>query len=609
MKRLLLILSFLFLTNSCFAADDPRLRVYPQQEAMVFKGLDEISSPVFLKDGYATTAKNVQFSSTGGLRKRYGYEFIEDLDRAGVDYQAITGLFYTKLSSGTAYRIATIGARFYSETGGTWTKGLDDTNTITYALNNQFVWTTALDNVIFTNNVDDPLRWSGTDPPVAVSFTGLTNPITKANCVAWFKNYLIFGNTTENAIARTTRIRWSNVGTINTWSDDDFIDIATLGGQQIEGFGILYDNLFVFMTDSIYKVSLVGGDEIFNISKMVEGTGCIAKNSIQNVAIGNSSDGILFLSKDKTINFFNGIGAVNASFYIPTTMDGLSTTRLQYAVSATDGDDYYLSVSNGTSSTNNLVIDINLDTGDISTHTNIFANAMTTVLDSDSDVQIYFGNYDSHVLQLYDSSKKNDVAGYTGTFESTGIWTSDVASGEQVIFDSEGNFACTGAIVTLVGGTGSGLQKVITGIHGATGIIVDSAFSTTPDSTTQYSIGAIDADYVTKWYSMGEPARRKHFGEMYLWVESDSGSETDINYAKDFGSYAGSQSVDLTGAGAVWGTAVWGIDVWGGEDALFKVIKLKGDGKFIKFRIQENDIDETFNIYGTSFMFFVGDIL
>ena len=108
-------------------------------------------------------------------------------------------------------------------------------------------------------------------PAVAAAATSAakvaTTAVTKAKCVAWFRNFLIWGNTYEGA-EKPTRIRWSNIGTTETYSDADYIDIAELGGQEIEAFGVLYDNLYIFLTNSIWKLSFVGGDEIFVVSRL-----------------------------------------------------------------------------------------------------------------------------------------------------------------------------------------------------------------------------------------------------------------------------------------------------------------------------------------------------
>jgi len=601
-----LYVAFISGTSLVYGADDPRLRIYPTENAMIFRGLDERSSPIFLQDGYALTADNVFFASNpGGVRQRYGTSLVNDFDKAGIDYEALTGLYYVKLSSGTEYRLVTKGTSFYQETSGTWTKVSEDTN-YTTGSDSQFVFTTALDTVIFTNGSDTVQEWATTGVTV-LDVSDLTDALTTAEAVIWFKNYLILGNTTEATSVKATRIRWSDVGTTETWDDDNYIDISVLGGQELVGFGVLYDNLYAFMSNSIYKITLVGGDEIFNITRVVENVGAIAKNSIVTCEF-MGKQGIIFLSKDKTINFFDSIGITNVSYLIPTSMDGLSSTRLPYACAAQDGDSYFLSVCE--SGTNDLIIEINLDTADISKHTNLFANVMASVFDSNNNLQIYCGDYDSHLFQLYNEDNDDDIEGHSGTFETVSEASTATASNIQVVFDTAGDFTCTGALVTLTSGTGNGEQRVITGIHRTTGIIVDSAFTTTPDATSTYKIGYIDSTYETKWYACGSPMRRKHFGELYFWGEAITDSNLTVDYARDFNTYVGSQSVSLSGTdAATWGTSIWGTDEWGGEDAILRRIKLKGDGRYIKFKLTEDDIDEAFNIYGWTLIYFEGDVL
>ena len=214
-KLFLTFISFFLFASVAFGADNSRLRVYPPQEAMIFKGLDERSSPVFLRDGFSTTAENISFTSTNALQKRLGFDIVKDFDVAGIDYEPVTGIFYVKFSSGTDYRIVTVGDRMRYETGGTWTN-VAGSNFFTAGQNNQFVFTTALDSVVFTNNVDKPQKWTAAGVPVALDFSGLSDALTKANAVVWFKNYLILGNTTEACVIKPTRYRWCNVDTLKT---------------------------------------------------------------------------------------------------------------------------------------------------------------------------------------------------------------------------------------------------------------------------------------------------------------------------------------------------------------------------------------------------------
>jgi len=578
---------------------------------MGFLGLDDTSSPTAVQDGRATDLQNVNFTLTYGLTKREGDDVVGDiLDKAGADFAPVTGLYYTEFSSGTEYTVAYCDTRFYKYNATTDVWDLTGTAGITTGGNYQWVFTTALDNIISTNDYDIPKVYDGASFKNA-SFTGLTTAVTKAKCVAWFKNYLIWGNTYEGA-EKSTRIRWANVGTIDAYSDEDYIDIATLGGQEIEAVGILYDNLYILMTNAIYKLTLVGGDEIFVVTQVDDKVGCISKNSVQHINLSGGQKGMMFLSRDKTVNFFNGVTITEISTLISNTMAGLTASRLPYAVSAYDGSNYYLSVTD-TETYNDLLLVFNTGIGEWTKYKDINANAIAVVLDADGEQQVYFGNNKNFVYQLYDNALASDVQGVSGTVDSIGYLTTKTASGLQVIYDSSAAFIATGATVKIISGTGEGEEKVIVALANdvatglvatgaASGFVVDSAFTDTPDTTSVYSIGIIDAHYQTKWFDMGQAARRKHLLDLYIWAEEESGTDIAISYASDFGSTITTETVDLTGTGGVWGTAIWGVSKWGGQDAIFSSIPLKASGRYSRFKFSNDDADETFKLYGYSIL-------
>ena len=595
---------------------------YPPQGIQVFLGLDDTSAPTQVQDGRAQDLQNVTLEA-GAMRQRYGIDLVltpdatngleigDTLDIQDEAFCGVTGVYYTKFSSGIERIIATCGSRFYFLNGTTsWDQVAGPA--ITGGQNNQFVFTVALDNIIGTNDVNTPLQYDGTTR-TSVSFTGLTNTIQNAKTVAFFKNYLIFGNIQENSIERPTRIRWSNVGTINTWTDADFVDIGALAGQEINAFAELYDNLYVFLTDSIYRVSLVGGADTFQISKVTDDIGCIAKNSVQSITLTNAQNGLVFLDKDKKVYFFNGIIAQNIGTLIETTLDALSGTRLQYAVSTDTNDNYILCATSGTGTTNNLCLDLEYNLGEWSKHTNIPANAIAHVLDNNTTDQDYFGSYKSLVYQLSDTSKRDDVGSATGTVTSVSAFTTDTASGLTVLYTTAATYttgALVGAPIKLIGGMGSGQTNTIAD-NTTTGLVVTDAFTTTPNSTTTFEVGAIDSFYTTKWYDMGESARLKHFGEVYFWAEADVSSTHSLAYATDFSSDVSTLSLALSSStsDAIWGSAVWGVALWGDVDDVFRQAKLEAQGRYARLKWAEDDPGETFHIYGFNWVFWSGDVL
>ena len=609
MKRLFYLTLFsIFLFSNVFAEDT--LSFYPRQGILRFKGLDDTSSLLTVQDERASDLQNVNLSLSNSLEKRKGYDLVGGVLNELIDseyFPATTGLYYTKLSTGTEFILSIVGRKVYSLLSGSWsTIGAG----ITYDKNNQFVWVVGLDTITFTNDTDPPFKYTGTGTTSALDVSNLSDTLTKVKTLAWFKNYLIFGNTVENSIERPTRFRWSNVGTVETFSDDDFIDIAALGGQEINGLIELYDNLFILMTDSIWKVSLVGGNEIFVISKVIDGIGCIAKNSIQNINLFNQRKGIVFLSKDKKVYFFDGTALIDLSTLITGVMGGLRADRLQYAVSADTGNSYLLAVTTGAkNTTNNILLEFQYELGEWTKHIQIDTNAMARVIDSDSLSQVYYGNYDSFVYVL-DTLLNNDITGQTDGVSSmvTFDFVDGTATGlTMILTDTAVDYEATGAIVTITSGTGKGQERVIVD-YTSTGLVVDSAFTTTLDSSSSFSIGAIDAFYETKWYDLGQPIRIKGIGDLYLWLEEASASSIYIEESLDFSSVLQTETVSLQGEGGLWGVALWGVDVWGGAEALFKKANLAGEGRYLKLKFSNDGIDETFNILGFMPTFWLQDL-
>lgn len=603
-------------------AEEPT--VFPQGGSNGFLGFDDTSAPTQVQDGRATDLQNVLLDISKGMRQRDGYSVVGDtLDVGGgelgtgvdEDECAITGLYYTKFSSGTERIVSTCGARFYYLNGSTWDTVSGITVEITASQNNQFVWTTALDEIIGTNGANPPIRYNGTIINT-VNFTSLTasSRPTAAKTVAFFKNFLIFANTTENNVAYKTRFRWSNVGTTSTWTDADYVDIGALGGQEINAMAELYDNLYVFLTDSIYRVSFVAGADTFQVSKVTDDIGSIAKNSVQSITLTNAQNGLIFLDKDKKIYFFNGITVQDISTLMTTTMGALSASRLQYAVSTDTNTDYYLCVTNGAVGVNNLCLDLQYQLGEWTKHVNIPANAMAHVLDNNGREKNYFGSYEGFVYELNDDDLIDDVGTATGIITVTSRIDTTTASGLQVIYTSGQTYtvgALAGAPIEITAGPGVGELRTLNG-NTTTGLIVTDDFVTSPTVASSFEVGAIDSFYTTKWYDFGQAARLKHFGELYFWGKDEpTASGITVSYATDFNTDIESQtiSLDSTTGDAIWGSAVWGVSLWGSENDVFRQVKLDSQGRYFRVKWAEDDPAQSFHLYSWNLLYWLGDAL
>lgn len=599
-------------------------QTYPPNGTLEFLGLDDTSAPTQVQDGRAQDLQNVTLDVSEGVRQRFGYSLVAGTLDQGVQADtktdfpvcAVTGLYYTKFSTGTDRIITTCGNRFAYLNGTTWTTVSGQTVTITAGQDNQFVFATALDEVIGTNAVNAPIRYNNSTLDV-VNFTSLTSTSrpTTAKTVAFFKNFLIFGNTTENGVAKPTRIRWSNVGTTTTWSNADFIDIGALGGQSINAMAELYDHLYIFLTDSIYRLSFVAGADTFQVSKVTDDIGCIAKNSVQSITLSNAQNGLVFLDKDKKVYFFDGITVKDISQFITHTLDGFSASRLQYAVSADTNTDYLLCLTNGSGGTNDTCLELEYQIGEWTKHKDIPANAMAHVLDNNGRDQVYFGSYRSFVYQWADEDLIDDVATAFGKVRSVSGYDTSFASGLQILYVDGANYTTNffaGAPIRLTEETTVTGQLSTIVYNTTTGLVVSDTYGTdVTGGLTRFEVGAIDSFYTTKWYDLGQAARLKQFGEVYFWAQAeDTSSGLTVSYATDLSADIASQTISLSAdtGDAIWGSATWGSSRWGSGSDVFRQVKLSGEGRYLRLKFAEDDPNESFHLYRWIPVYWQGDI-
>ena len=134
------------------------------------------------------------------------------------------------------------------------------------------------------------------------AFGGVT---TKAGCMALFKARLILGMLDENGTKSPWRVKWSQVGTYNSFSGvgSGFQDLLETPGPVLAMQTIL-DKLFVFKTDSIWECIYVGSPNIFTILPVVTGVGLSAKATVDIVTgTGGNAEAIIFLGNDDVYVF------------------------------------------------------------------------------------------------------------------------------------------------------------------------------------------------------------------------------------------------------------------------------------------------------------------
>ena len=359
LNRSLPVLLVLLLVPFLLGADDPQMVSYPPEKIMGFRGLDTRSTAPLIADSRASDLRNVKLSSALDLRQRYGMDTVNNatLDDLDMSNPAITGILDSEYSDATSNTIVFVGHKIKYDNSGTWT---DIGNwwyapLVTTGQDYQWQCLMAFDSAVCTNDTDVPLKISKTPAKTVLDVSDLSDTLTKVKVMAWYRNYLILGNTVENSVERPTRFRYSNVGTIETYTDDDFTDIATFAGDEIIGFAEIYGDLYIFLKKSIWKASLVGGDDVFVFVKVIDGIGAIARDSIETFQLADNRSVAVFLDQRKKVLMFDGSSLVDICALIQPTLDLLSELRLPYSVATFDGENYILSVSTGSETTHDTL--------------------------------------------------------------------------------------------------------------------------------------------------------------------------------------------------------------------------------------------------------------
>ena len=617
LKRFLV--SSMILLSSCrpALADDPAgLVAYPPNSLMGFRGLDTRSKAPNLEDMRAVDLQNVKLSAALNLQKRKGYSVVRDtLDDGPLTSPAITGIFDAEYSNGTSWTYAFVGNKLKYDNGTTWTEidNVSKAPTITSGQDNQFQCLMALDSAICTNDVDNVVKISSTPNKAPLAFTGLSETMGHVKTMIYYRNYLILGNTHEGSTERPTRFRWSDVGTIETWQDDNFVDLSTFAGDEIIGFAELYGELYIFLKKSIWKASLVGGNDVFVFRKMVDGIGAISRDSIRLVQFSGDRTAVIFLDDRKKVLMYDGTSVSDIGAIIQDTsegFDGISPSRLQYSTSTFDGKSYFLSTTASGGSSNSIVFEFQTEIFEWTKHTNINANAFAQVKEATAVIKTYFGDYGAVVYWMDDTDLSGcDVDCGSGIIDSVGT-SSAVGSftGLQMILDSaltSGEFK--GALLTITSGTGAGESRVIyTDLN--TGVVVVSAFTTTPDSTSVYSIGGIEAHYYAKHFDLGYAQKEKQFLGMLLFASEDTSDEVTVAHAVDFGSNLDSETVSLAPSGSsLWDEALWDAGTWGTSGNKIYTVKFSGFGNFIQPKFSNDGLDEDFDLFGYNLLGIITD--
>jgi len=215
-----------------------------------------------------------------------------------------------------------------------------------YAGDPNYLWymETMSDLHILTNYLDPIQMYDNTNPLVPL---GGSPP--RARFLKKFKDYLILGFTNDGT-AYPQRVQWCDTGNPQSWTvgvtNAGFQDLVE-GVDWIMGFAIIQDNIVILKERSIYTGYLTGNTDIFNFNIRVEGIGCAASATIQELG-----DEVIFLGWDG-VYAFNGFTVTDVSADIRNELINTISPGLignSHAHLIEERDEYHLFVPSSTSS-------------------------------------------------------------------------------------------------------------------------------------------------------------------------------------------------------------------------------------------------------------------
>lgn len=355
-------------------------------------GLNSTSSGLNVEDSESTDCQNIDFNKFGSILKRNGYTTLNDSAfNSGAGWAGL--YWYVKNTTGVGYLVGVCGDKLakMDDLDGTW-DDITGALTITDNDDTQISWTTALDAVIGTNNVNVPFKWTGAGNGAVLD---VPTDLTKAKFVEHWSNYTFLANVTVNATVYQTRIYWSNIDSITTWTDTDYRNVGNDDGQNITGLKALGDRLVIYKERSIWIAQFTGDSDIpFVFTRTQSNVGAESGYSICEV-----DNGHVFRSQDGYY-YFDGLNSVKISDKISTTLQSYASTRAKYvpAVYQKSKNKYWAAESASGGSTHSKVVTWDSFNSAFSVYTGINANCFALVYYA-GDERVYFGDYSGFVYR------------------------------------------------------------------------------------------------------------------------------------------------------------------------------------------------------------------
>lgn len=426
-----------------------------------------------------------------------------------------------------------------------------------------------------------------------------------------FVNIFFFKNRLWAYEADSSILRYSEAGNPSSFPVNNFIEMNTSDNQVITGLFSDVDQLQVHKTETVW---IVTGEPV--------GSG--ADTSLTNLQIRQANSDVGTVSQRTISKVTNGIYIFAASDGLYVMQNGKSENVSSFDIERTFKEDmnpnylhlcwgnynrtekkYLFGYPSSTATSCDKVIMMDLSTpgqiqyaiwdnmpGSCAVNFRFAEGKDTTLIGHPTKGFVY------EAYTGYADLSPGDNGTSTGSNTSTTLKDTTKAWGSNVHKDSS---------VTIVEGLGRGQKRVIAS-HTADTLTLESAWTTTPDTTSVYSIGAYESYGDSKIFNQGRPALNKKYHALDLFTDSQGTYNLQVGVSYNYEPLVGfTEELSLTDGSLIWGqidedtglTMLWGKagKKWGGKSKLHKRIDLGGDqAKQIQLRIGNDRANQPWRV-------------
>ncbi len=164
-----------------------------------------------------------------------------------------------------------------------------------------------------------------------------------------------------------------------------------------------------------------------------------------------------------------------------------------------------------------------------------------------------------------------------------------------------------GVRVKILSGLGEGQIRTITDNEAKT-FTIGSAWDIIPDTTSEYSIGFIEAEWESRWFHYNQPENVKRL--RYIHVNADREGDYDIDVGLRYDFFLGdantfTQQLALAGIDSVWDVSIWDVDFWDQVSQLITRLSNQSSRihRYVQIEFSNDAGDQPFNINSFNYLY------